>query len=99
MRTHTQGEEERESVSNYRQMYSLILLLHFVIEGCDLRQLFFLPVVLIVYGGLIKDRLSLRMITALSTHADIPPRRQEGNKGGWQSGRGIKILDIVLKTI
>lgn len=89
MRTHTQGEEERESVSNYRQMYSLILLLHFVIEGCDLRQLFFLPVVLIVYGGLIKDRLSLRMITALSTcwHTSAQAGGKQRRLAEWEGNK------------
>lgn len=57
-----------EGISNYRQMYSLILLQHF----CHWRMwfamifFFFFAVVLIVYCRLIKARLSLMMITALS---------------------------------
>lgn len=56
-----------EGIPNYRQMYSLILLQHFIIEGCDLHWnvVGFFAVVLIVYCGLIKACLSLTMISAL----------------------------------
>lgn len=90
--THTSGNN-LEGIPNYRQMYSLILLPHFIIGGCDLHWnvFFFLcvcAVVLIVYPWLIKARLSLTMITALRRWRQRWQTPTEGGQGTKENDRG-----------